>query len=501
MKAAMLLASLALLLLTVLPAAATSADTCATTAASNSTQYINASITLKILLVEFTDVHHRTSPSAYTKADFENLLGSSGVYVSPNMYSPDGEEVYGSLRDYYSKMSSGNVTVTATVVNNLIKGVPVWISLPNTKGYYHSFQYWNTPFFTDAIAAAVAAGLDVSTSSTVKLVIVYAGNTYFLLRGLNPQAIGDMYNMGERQDNPANQENPGDKFSRIGIHCHEFAQVLGIGHASGSRADLMQAGTRNGPNHRGAAPAPINPAQRALKGWLNPIPISGQQQFDAYYSLTAPQVFRINSNSGGDYFLIENRRFNQTMVIGTTTAPDYNNAAFFPPAWPHGSITQGIFVWRVIGGYPGSYYDNGLVYASGRYGQTWPEGTPSETDDGVPFPGNRNVRVFSPWSDSRNPTPEAPPSSGIFVPNSRYGTNVGVEVLSENQAQGYFTVVLYQSAPESASPSMPQSVTISVYNQGGDNHPKLNWTAMQEPDVVIGGKLFIHRRTKIGIGS
>ena len=31
-------------------------------------------------------------------------------------------------------------------------------------------------------------------------------------------------------------------------------------------------------------------------------------------------------NSNGDYFLIENRRFDQTMVIGTTVVPDYNNA-------------------------------------------------------------------------------------------------------------------------------------------------------------------------------
>jgi hypothetical protein len=125
MKASYMLLQLAVLLLLANPATATTADTCATTSAGTTTQYINAAITLKILLVEFTDVHHRTSPSAYTKADFENLLGSNGVYVSPNMYSPDGEEVYGSLRDYFSKMSSGNVTVSASVVNNVVKGIPV----------------------------------------------------------------------------------------------------------------------------------------------------------------------------------------------------------------------------------------------------------------------------------------------------------------------------------------------------------------------------------------
>ena len=61
------------------------------------TQYVATSVTLKILLVEFqNDVPHRTSPFAYTKADFENLLVSSGVFVTPIMNSPDGDAAYGS---------------------------------------------------------------------------------------------------------------------------------------------------------------------------------------------------------------------------------------------------------------------------------------------------------------------------------------------------------------------------------------------------------------------
>jgi hypothetical protein len=41
----------------------------------------------------------------------------------------------------------------------------------------------------------------------------------------------------------------------------------------------------------------------------------------------------------------------------------------------------------------------------------------------------------------------------------------------------------------------------SVQSQGGDNHPRLDWAAMQEPDVTSGGKFFIYRRTKIGSGN
>jgi hypothetical protein len=215
----------------------------------------------------------------------------------------------------------------------------------------------------------------------------------------------------------------------------------------------------------------------------------------------ALRSFRINSNSNSDYFLIENRRFNQTMTIGSTTVPDFNNALYFPPAWPHGTISQGILVWRVVGGLPNDFHNTGLVFASGRFLESWPEGAPTETDDAVPFPGHRNVRVLSPWSDSRNPTPYLPPNSGIFVPTTRYGSNVGMEVLSEHQGQGYFTIALYQLAPQDASPSMPQNVAVTVLQNGGDRHPKVEWQAMSEPDLISGGRIFIFSRAKIGNGA
>jgi M6 family metalloprotease-like protein len=338
-------------------------ETCPTTNSHTNTQYINSTLTLKILLVEFSDVPHRTSPSAYTKSDFENLLVSSGSYVSPVSNSPDGDLVYGSLQDYYQKMSSGNLTITGFVVNTVNNNIPNWVLLAHTKSYYHSFHYYNSPIFTDAINAAKAQGLSVDWVDNI--VIIYAGTTYYKnttlgdYGGLNPMASGTQYIMGERHADPGvypETEIANAKFSRIGPHCHEFGHIIGITHTTGSRADIMDAGRRNGPDNRGAAPAPLNPIARWTKGWVNLTPISGDTQWDAYYSLTAPQVFLINSNANGDYFIIENRRFDQTMVIGTTTVPDYNNAAWMPIAWTQNatstSIQEGILVWRVLGGGP-----------------------------------------------------------------------------------------------------------------------------------------------------
>ncbi len=482
--------SLSVMTVQVSNAASTNADTCVTTGTFSSQQYIGTAITLKILLVEFTDVTHRTSPSAYTKSDFENLLVSSGVYVTPNMSSPDGDAVYGSLGDYFQKMSSGNLTITGYVVNTVSGNTPNWIALAHTKAYYHSFDYWNTPIFSDAVNAANAAGLDVSVQGNTRLVIIYAGNTYFSKKGLNPMQTGSMYISSEVQDRPYEVETSSNKFTRIGLHCHEFAHTLGIIHSSGSRADVMEAGTRNGPDNRGAAPAPLNPIARAIKGWLTPTVITGQQQFDAYYLMTAPQVFRINSNSGGGYFLLENRRFNQTMVIGSTTVPDFNNAAFFPPVWSHGSVSEGMFVWRVLNSTPADYPDNGLIYASGSIGATCPEGTPSETDDAVPFPGNCNVKVLSPWSDSRNASPNLPPASGIFVPDTKPSTNVGMEILSENPTAGYFTIMVYQTNPQNASPSKPRGLAATKNADGSAN---LTWTTNSEPDMSTGAGYNVYR--------
>lgn len=480
-------------------------ETCPTTNAYTSTQYINSTLTLKILLVEFSDVRHRTSPSAYTRTDFENLLVSSGSYVSPTSYSTDGDLVYGSLRDYFNKMSNGNLTISGYVVNSVTNNTPNWVMLPYSKSHYHSFLYLYSPIFDHAMNAAMAQGLDVSWSDNI--VIIYAGTTYYLNSslsppqpgGLNPMAAGTQYIMGERHSDPGDPgevEVPGAKFSRIGPHCHEFAHIIGIPHSSGSRADIMDAGRRNGPDNRGAAPAPLNPIARMIKGWLSPTLISGQEERDAYYSQASPQIFRINSNSNNDYFLVENRRFNQNMVIGSTSVPDYSNVAFFPAAWSHGTITQGLLVWRVLNGYPSDYANNGLIYASGIYGLSYPEHIPSETDDGVPFPGVSQTRVLSPWSDSRAPTPNVPPNSGIFVPNTLSGNNVAIEVLAEDPGAGYFRIKLYSTNPVDASPSKPRSVaaafTTSAYQTA------VSWAANQEPDVVSGGGYNLYREFYYG---
>ncbi|MFQ5605105.1 MAG: immune inhibitor A domain-containing protein [bacterium] len=183
--------------------------------------------TLKVLLVEFQDVKHR-NPSqdgkpAYTFQNFEDLFFSSGTYTSS---SPDGEQVFGSMRDYYTQMSAGNFTLSGNVLNrdDDSDNVPDWLVLDYNKSAYTGSRNVRT----DALNKASAAGLNTSTNSTTKLVVVYAGNIW-LAGSLWPSAGSTQYVTCERFHWNDRGTDPTDApFSHIGIHAHEFGHLLGF---------------------------------------------------------------------------------------------------------------------------------------------------------------------------------------------------------------------------------------------------------------------------------
>jgi M6 family metalloprotease-like protein len=434
--------------------------------------------TLKILLVEFPNVAHR-SPG-YTYANFNNLFFSSGEYVSPNMYSPDGKQVFGSMRDYFSVMSDGDFDLNGYILNTDANGdsVPDWVMLPKRKGQYDSagYAYWN-PFLDDAFAAANALGLDISTGSTTKLAIIYAGNTY-INGGLNPQ--GGYYNLhhlyinGEKfaAGGPHDRERSDAYFSEIGINAHEFAHLLNIPDLSvNGHWDLMNGGPVLGPDMRGACPAPLNPLVRSLRGWIALQDLTEDHSFQADYYLRDPEVYKIrNGSDPSNYWLIETRSFNATMLIGNTTAPDYNA---YLDSWFTNGPAQGVLVWRVSSG--SSW--GAILHADGKPWPTFPN-----ISAGDVFPGGGNVKVLSPWSDSRNPSPY------VWVPNTKPSSNVGMEVTSEGT--GYYLLDLYYQHPENASPSKPQNLQ---GNKNAELAVTLSWNANADPHMLTGGTYNIYR--------
>lgn len=191
-------------------------------------QLLAVTWTLKVIMVEFQDVHGNPD---WTLANFSNMLFSSNYYKSPAVHSPSGEDVYGSLRDYYDAMSNGNLIITGQILNTPLPGdKPHWIRLSHDKSYYQNNSYMI--LHNEAIDSADARGYDIATGTTTKLVILYAGNFY--LSNLNPRNIGDSYIIFERwggrgqygSGQPQFDYDNDAPFGHIGVHAHEFGHFF-----------------------------------------------------------------------------------------------------------------------------------------------------------------------------------------------------------------------------------------------------------------------------------
>lgn len=110
---------------------------------------VPSSIYLQVILVEFSDIKRqnpydwpmplgyggsKSGYPRYTVTQFTNLLFSENVY---NTTSPDGETVYGSMRDYYRDMSLSAFTLTGMIMNQLNNDTLRWVVLPYSKSAYN----------------------------------------------------------------------------------------------------------------------------------------------------------------------------------------------------------------------------------------------------------------------------------------------------------------------------------------------------------------------------
>ena len=297
---------------------------------------------LIVILVEFDDVTH---DSRYTDGDFYSMLFGRNY-----ARTPDGEEVYGSMYQYWSDMSCGTYEVRGRIANQIGENdsgdpIPEWIALGRDKGYFHGVD--RTSFIGTALDSAVSQqGLDVSTSDRRKLCIIYAGNVYFssdVGKGLVPAwNLGyRTYTMSEKWAAPhtGNSETDLAKFSHIGAHCHEYGHSLGLPDMYYKKPregreparqfveykewGLMAsgAGKATSASTWGDNPAPVTPHFRADLGWIQPSPVNSHGQRTLTYSSERQSyqsdVYRISSHGASkDFFLIENRQTGSGWNIG-----------------------------------------------------------------------------------------------------------------------------------------------------------------------------------------
>ncbi len=259
-----------------------------------STQYSNWPATLAVILVEFPDVTHekykdkdgvwQTFIKVYTWQNFHDMLASDNIYFSPSRFSPDNEDVYGSLRDYCGNMSNETYRPTIEILNDKTSNdpnlPPVWFVLPHTKSYYDSLTSGTFLILTnDAIAAAQSAGKNVTTNANRRLNIVYAGNRRKNIGG-TAFLGGSRYMLYERLKWTAQDsykvEYQDAPFTHMGMHIHEFGHVRGFHHTKANRWCPMDDGQKNGPGPSfGACPAPFSPWFRKADNWVTQTLISG----------------------------------------------------------------------------------------------------------------------------------------------------------------------------------------------------------------------------------
>ncbi len=430
-------------------------------------------ITLKILLIEFKDVKHRNpeypsslSLPAYSYDDFNNMLFSENQYCSPHMYSPDGQNVFGSLNDYYRIMSDDNLSIKGSVLNNDLEcdNIPDWIILDSSKAFYDKNK--DSIIRNETKNKALEVGLDISTSSNVFLVIIYAGHTY---RGnghtLNPRAFIDdhEYLIGERfapgfpfcEERDDSKTYSISRFAHIGIHVHEFGHLLGFDDHDGGKDNEylcpMSKGCFNGPQFSGACPAPLNPYLRNKMGWIEIDSVQGNSRVNINYNIRNPKVYKIQDSKSNCYFLIEYRKFNEQFKEGDGYSKDFNSNI------RNVTMESGILVWRKL---DGNFVK--LIYSGGEN---------CNQGDMHFFPGQCKVNVLSPWSDNR------PRKMGYYwVPNTKPSLNCGLEIISINNEGAI--VDFYVKDPWLASPSKPKKVAALL-----NEKVALTWEENKEPDL------------------
>lgn len=305
-----------------------------------------------VLLVDFSNV---VGDDSYNRDHFDSLLFSIDWYNTglTGEVSPDNEEVFGSLHDYYWQQSIGQVVITGKVVNPLLSEFglkPEWIRLPQSKEYYDT-TYSKAQFADTVITRAINdPDFNFTPSSYNHIVIIYAGN-YFSGGMLHPgnylSSLASGYINSEKYSGAGSET-----FSHIGVHAHEFGHIVGAEDQYDSYPDpqewsVMDIGNKNGPTMRAECPAGFAPFWRILFGWVNAMTITSDTTLVVEYNYSNPYYFRINAPlDTTEYFIIENRL--REGFDAYTPAPYYDPQ---DPLDPNGN-EGGLLIWHFQ--WPGS---------------------------------------------------------------------------------------------------------------------------------------------------
>jgi len=189
---------------------------CGSNFQSSTVTSLPPSCTFGIVLVQFSDwatnsdaqgglcKAHEGQGNHYTWQEFRRAFFTQDSYISPDVYTHDGEKVFGSLRDFFNEVSYNKFDVVKhptkrEILNDSTStGLVVWITLHQTKSWWENGPMDPKRLLDSAYVAAKKAGTPIDTAGYDKLAVIYAGVEKG--GGLNPAAdpASRIYQVGEK---------------------------------------------------------------------------------------------------------------------------------------------------------------------------------------------------------------------------------------------------------------------------------------------------------------
>ncbi len=243
-------------------------------------------------------------------ADFDSMMFSYNYWIDDpgNQKHPEGEEIFGSFRDYWDQMSKGKLKIVGRVVNPTDEnGVPEWLTANFNRQNYLGVYAGATILGNEAIQKALSEGYISNTPGHPNyydnLVIIYAQNP---IVGPSNNVGGypntNWYIVGEQMGR--NIYGQDRSFTHIGLHLNSFGVNMGFfdgyidpfypNPTKTWNFDLMNAGWANGPLRKGECAATLAPYFRIEKGWVEPITIiKDTNNFLVEYNYQNPNLYKI----------------------------------------------------------------------------------------------------------------------------------------------------------------------------------------------------------------
>ncbi|MHC4954654.1 MAG: M6 family metalloprotease domain-containing protein [Planctomycetota bacterium] len=257
---------------------------------------------IAVLLGEWKDYRHTVQ-----KASFEQALFTGNGYTDR---SPTGQNVYGSLRDFYDEMSYGRMKVSGRVFD--------WVTLPGTRQEMVKASFGSPVVQRELWKAVLARDGADALDSFDGYAFIWAGNAVKRTSALWPmrlklkEAPGKAaFKMGEYHLG---------EFAAIGVACHEMGHTFGVNDKYGLGATknplgpwcLMGKGTHGSEPSGRHRPFHMCAWCKMCIGWVRPTVIdpATPQKLALRPVLLGPgESYRILLQpDGSEYLLLENRR-------------------------------------------------------------------------------------------------------------------------------------------------------------------------------------------------